>query len=127
MELLEPIVCAGRTDIPLGSHVHPRQPNQVRVVLLAHSRTHCPRMQNDDSHDHAKWSRASQADTGCVAEDAPISDMWLCVNRFMVIPEMLKNAPMFKRIDPKSKVRLTALQHILGSCSIWPILLSRWE
>jgi len=23
----------------------------------------------------------------------------------MIIPEMLKNAPMFKRIDPKSKVR----------------------
>ena len=29
----------------------------------------------------------------------------LMVDRFMIIPEMLKNAPMFKRIDPKSKVR----------------------
>lgn len=69
-------------------------------------------MQYDDSHDHANSSRGSQADTGCVAGDAPISDMWLCVSRFMVIPEMLKNAPMFKRIDPKSKVRLTALRRI---------------
>lgn len=24
--------------------------------------------------------------------------------RFMIIPDMLKNAPMFKRIDPKLKV-----------------------
>lgn len=24
--------------------------------------------------------------------------------RFMIIPDMLKNAPMFKRIDPKHKV-----------------------
>ena len=29
----------------------------------------------------------------------------LLPRRFMIIPEMLKNAPMFKRIDPKSKVR----------------------
>lgn len=25
--------------------------------------------------------------------------------RFVIIPDMLKNAPMFKRIDPKMKVR----------------------
>ncbi len=37
-------------------------------------------------------------------KSAIFSCTWnLC--RFMIIPEMLKNAPMFKRIDPKSKVR----------------------
>lgn len=29
--------------------------------------------------------------------------------RFMIIPDMLKNAPMFKRIDPKHKVRCLML------------------
>ena len=33
-------------------------------------------------------------------------DIWYC--RFVIIPDMLKNAPMFKRIDPKMKVHETA-------------------
>ncbi len=28
--------------------------------------------------------------------------------RFVIIPDMLKNAPMFKRIDPKYRVRVDA-------------------
>lgn len=28
-----------------------------------------------------------------------------CPYRMVVIPDMLKNSPMFKRIDPKNKVR----------------------
>ncbi|KDD72703.1 hypothetical protein H632_c2999p0 [Helicosporidium sp. ATCC 50920] len=29
--------------------------------------------------------------------------------RFMIVPDMLKNAPMFKRIDPKGKLKNMAL------------------
>ncbi|KAL6776548.1 SMP1 [Auxenochlorella protothecoides x Auxenochlorella symbiontica] len=29
--------------------------------------------------------------------------------RFIIIPDMLKNAPMFKRIDPKNKMKNVAL------------------
>lgn len=29
--------------------------------------------------------------------------------RFVIVPDMLKNAPMFKRIDPKNKMKNVAL------------------
>lgn len=29
--------------------------------------------------------------------------------RFIIVPDMLKNAPMFKRIDPKNKMKNVAL------------------
>ena len=41
----------------------------------------------------------------CNATDQELT--LLNLRRFMIIPEMLKNAPMFKRIDPKSKVLQT--------------------
>jgi small nuclear ribonucleoprotein D3 len=34
--------------------------------------------------------------------------------RFVIIPDMLKNAPMFKRIDPKNKVRSAAIHGIVN-------------
>ena len=33
--------------------------------------------------------------------------------RFVIIPDMLKNAPMFKRIDPKFRVRACSLPLVL--------------
>lgn len=53
-------------------------------------------------------------------------------HRFMIIPDMLKNAPMFKRIDPKHKVlpAFTAPPHqnsivITSDChSVWSVLRS---
>ena len=41
--------------------------------------------------------------------------LWL---RFMIIPDMLKNAPMFKRIDPKHKVLPVLLLCFLQSLTI---------
>ena len=38
--------------------------------------------------------------------------------RFMIIPDMLKNAPMFKRIDPKHKVRSYDWQADALDCSV---------
>ena len=38
--------------------------------------------------------------------------------RFMIIPDMLKNAPMFKRIDPKHKVRSSFWQEAALNCSV---------
>ena len=43
--------------------------------------------------------------------------------RFMVIPDMLKNAPMFKRLDARVKVllmQMLIMSYFLVSCSEHP-------
>ena len=38
---------------------------------------------------------------------------WTYFDRFMVIPDMLKNAPMFKRLDAKIKVLIYLFSYIM--------------
>ena len=54
-----------------------------------------------------RWVAATFAAVSCLLKaraSLPLTD-GLFAGRFLVIPDMLKNAPMFKRIDPKHKVR----------------------
>ena len=93
--------CAGRQSVTLRTHLHPWKQSQVHAPVQALAA-------GSVIASAVLWVQSSRHPSlQLVLHGVELlaKSQVLALHRFVIIPDMLKNAPMFKRIDPKMKVR----------------------